>query len=282
MKKLNRKALPTSAGRRILIAGLVLASAGISQAQIDGTVTGETWLNQANAGTAFLGNQPTTTPDATFTTTALNYNPLSIGENGGNASLAPFTFNSFLQVSTLTTWTGTPSSAFIANDNTSPGTGVRGSGSLDPTVPNTGTTGTMMYFTGEIHLNAGANTFVISHDDGYGLNVTGSTSGGPVGTTPPGDVTFINGGGEYTASGYNSPGGSDGNVDTFVLDATTSGDYPFQLVYGECCSPPAELIMDVNGETSITGSGVPDSATTMGLLGVSLSALGVFARRIKK
>ena len=289
---LKRKDHLMPLGRVSCIAAMAMMSAGISQAQIVGNANGYVFLNNANANAASLSIVPTlATADATFTTTALSYNPGQIGEDpfntGAIPGTPPTTFNTFLQVGTLSTFTGTPSAAFHANDSVAgTGNGTLGSGNIDPNNASNGGAqnpsgpGTLFYFTGTMHLNAGVNTFSLSHDDGYDLLVGGQ--GGDPGVVTDG-ATFIGDNGlfpfgSYTTSGTGAgainDGGSAGHTDFFSLDASVSGNYSFKLSYGECCGPPAELTMDVNQ--------VPDAATTIGLLGVSLSVLAAFARRIKQ
>lgn len=115
---------------------------------------------------------------------------------------------------------------------------------------------TFFYFTGSLYLNAGANTFVVAHDDGLQLNIDG--------------LGLV----------VNSPGGQAENFTPFTVTASTAGNYNFELAYGECEGPPADLVWSINQQT--VGSNVPDSATTGSLLGIGLIALGAFGRRIKQ
>jgi hypothetical protein len=301
MKKMSGKNHFLPAGRTALFAALVLISAATSQAQIVGPVSASLWQSSAETGTAqanvywaageayngqgnaslttgqtvggapnggaylMYGNPTSTsylgTPDAKFTTTAISYNPNGYGEDP-NGTVIPGTPPS------------TPAQFFNNPTFTSTSAGFQPNGSL---------LDIYTYFTGTMYLNAGANTFVIPHDDGYDLNVGGGA--GDPGVVTDGSTFISDSGlfsgpnyGNYTTSGTGAgavnPGGSSGHVDSFTLDASVSGDYSFELSYANCCYTPEELVLDVNQ--------VPDAATTMGLLGVSLSALGVFARRIKK
>ncbi len=115
---------------------------------------------------------------------------------------------------------------------------------------------TFFYFTGTLYLNAGDNSFVVAHDDGLQLSI-----GGGIGLV------------------VDSPFGQAENFTPFTVTAPSAGDYTFQLAYGECEGPPADLVWTINQQT--VGAPVPDAATTGSLLGIGLVALGAFGRRIK-
>lgn len=113
---------------------------------------------------------------------------------------------------------------------------------------------TYMYFTGQLFLNAGGNSFVVSHDDGLQLNIDG--------------LGLV----------VNQPGPT-APVDTpFNVNAPTAGLYNFQLSYGECCGPPARLVFNING-TAV--GGVPEPATWAMLLGGFGLAGAVTRRRVR-
>jgi hypothetical protein len=100
---------------------------------------------------------------------------------------------------------------------------------------------TYFLFTGTTFLNAGVNSFVVPHDDGLELFITG------IGTV-------------LSQPGPTAP------VDTpFNVNAPSAGFYNFTLAYGECCGPPARLEFAINGSPV---GGVPEPATwAMMLLG---------------
>jgi hypothetical protein len=306
MKRINCKNHLSPAGPTSLFAALVLMSAISSQAQIVGNVNASLWQAAAETGTAkanvywaagedfngqgspalttgetvggtpnggaylIYGNPSSSsylgTPDAKFTTTALAYNPNGYGETPynppANGGTPPATLAAFFNNPTFTS----TSSGFQPNASLQ----VLGQDFYT-------------YFTGEMHLNAGVNTFIITHDDGYDLNVGGGA--GDPGTVTDGSTFISDSGlysgpnyGNYTSSGTGAgavnPGGSSGHIDEFTLDASVAGDYSFELSYANCYYYPEELNVSVDP--------VPDGATTIGLLGVSLGALGAFGRRIKK
>jgi hypothetical protein len=114
---------------------------------------------------------------------------------------------------------------------------------------------TYMLFTGQITLAAGANLFSITHDDGLQLIIDGG-----VGTV------------------VNQPGPTAPVATPFTATAPSAGTYNFQLAYGECCGPPADLIWFFNGAPVGT---VPEPASwAMMLLG--FAGIGMAIRRSRK
>ncbi len=199
--------------------GVMMASTAAGNAQINGSL----WLNNANASDATLtATAAAGTPDATFASTGINYNPSDTGAN--------YTPNSFLNSPTFM--------------NTS--AGFSPTANLD---------NTLFLFTGSVFLNSGANTFVVGHDDGLQLNIDG--------------IGMV----------VDDPGPTALAETPFTVTAPSSGEYSFELSYGECCGPPASLVWDINNQ--IVGT-VPDATSTLSLLGISLSGLMALGRRVKK
>jgi hypothetical protein len=81
-----------------------------------------------------------------------------------------------------------------------------------------GTQGTLVQFIGMVSVTNG-QTFTVTHDDGLTLIIGGLDLGFDEGPTPP--ITSI--------ETYTGP----------------TGNFPFQLVYGECCGGPAVLQVDL-------------------------------------
>ncbi len=200
---------------RLSLAVLSLAL-GLAQQSSAGLINGELWMNAGAAGNATIANQPITAPDAMFTTLDLNYHSGS-QPNG-------YTIGGFLKNPTFTNTSGAFNPAASVNN-------------------------TYFLFTGQTYLNAGANSFVVGHDDGVELFITGI---GTVVTTP----------------------GLTGFVDTpFNVNAPSAGFYAFTLAYGEAAGPPADLVFQINGGP--VGTAVPEPSTL--LTAGMASVMGLFA-----
>jgi PEP-CTERM motif len=104
-------------------------------------------------------------------------------------------------------------------------------------------------------LNAGANSFVVGHDDGVVLTFSDSSIGTVV--NAPGPTGFVN-----------TP---------FNVNALAAGLYGFDLRYTECCSGPADLVFTING-APVGSPGLPEPASAV-LVGIGLVGLVTFRRR---
>ena len=199
----------------VLLSGIgVMAAASTSQA----AVLGQIWENQtAAASNATIANAPAagTGAYAEFNTSAINYN-----------STSGYTPALFLNNPTFFNATGT----FDPN------------GTLD---------NSYILFTGQTFLNAGANSFVTPHDDGFELSIPGASFD----LSQPGPTAAVN-----------TP---------YTVNAPAAGLYNFTLSYGECCGPPAVLAFTVNGAPV---GGVPEPFS-IALLGLGLAGAAAFRAR---
>jgi hypothetical protein len=202
---------------KFIKAALVMAALGFAGVAHAGATSGSIWLNQTSNSAATI---PGTAPDATFDPGPINYNP---SDNG-----AVYTFGAFLNNPVFMN----QSAQFIAAG------GSGGSFFF-------GTGNTFIDITGTVGLQHGDNDFVVAHDDGVVLNITG------FGTV------------------VNEPGPTAESFTHFtVTNPGAAGNFAFNLQYAECCSPPAALVWQINNVT-VTGS-VPEPATwAMMLLGIA-------------
>jgi hypothetical protein len=207
----------------------ITASAGYAQ------ITGSLWQQQVGpAQNAVLGyGDPTSlsylgAPDATFTSSGFNYNPTDSG--------AVYTPAAFL------------------NNPTFNNQSMNFSMSMPGYGPNADLNNTYFYFTGNLFLNAGVNSFVVGHDDGLQLNIDG--------------IGLV----------VDRPGPTALDETPFNVTAPSAGTYHFELSYGECCGPPASLVWEINQQVV----GTPDAASTFGLLAMALSGLTILSRRVSK
>jgi hypothetical protein len=108
---------------------------------------------------------------------------------------------------------------------------------------------TLTKFTGTVTVTTGEK-FSVGHDDGLTLSI-----GGLLTINVPGPTGFA-----VTTATYTGP----------------SGNKPFELVYGECCGPPAALVINLP-----LVSQVPEPAT-LAILGTGLVGLGLMRRRKRR
>jgi len=195
----------------------LVAVAAVSFAQINGTI----WQNTPDAGNAGdPANRSSALPNATFTSTAINY----------NSNVTGYTPALFLN------------NPVFSNQHN----GFN---------PNASFNNTEVELTGSVFLNSGNNSFVVGHDDGLTLSITGI---GLV-VNQPGPTGFTN-----TPFNVNNPG--------------AAGLFSFTLDYAECCGAPAVLLWQINGST--VGS-VPEPSS-MVLFSTVLGGAAFLLRRRKR
>jgi hypothetical protein len=127
-----------------------------------------------------------------------------------------------------------------------------GSGFSNPSVAAAGLDNTHFEFKGTIGLLAGNNSFVVGHDDGLILSITGF---GLV-LNQPGPTAFTN-------TPFN------------VFNPGAAGNFAFQLDYNECCGPPAELEFAVN---NVNVGSVPELGTWAMMI-IGFAGVGLQMRR---
>jgi len=149
---------------------------------------------------------------------------------------SPFNFNA--TGATVQTWLNS-SSAFNIIENT-PGTLA--------SLMDSGTQGTLLSFTGTVSVTHN-QTFTVTHDDGLTLIIGGLDLGFNPGPTAPTTTTIT-----YTGA---------------------TGNFPFQLVYGECCGGSAVL------QISLPLNAVPEPET-YAMMVAGLAALGWVSRRRRR
>jgi hypothetical protein len=121
--------------------------------------------------------------------------------------------------------------------------------------PNGGVDNIELVISGSAYLLAGANSFVVGHDDGVVLSVPGV--GFTTGTAAAGPSNF-------TTTPFN------------VNNPHAAGNYAFSLDYAECCGAPADLEFTVNSVPIVSTTPEPSS---IALLGTGLLVLAGIARR---
>ena len=149
---------------------------------------------------------------------------------------SPFNFSG--TSATVSAWLAS-SAAFNITENTA--------GTLASLMDNS-SQGTLVEFTGFVSVTNG-QTFTVTHDDGLTLIIGGIDLGFNPGPTAP--------------------------ITTLITYTGPSGNFPFELVYGECCGGPAVLQVD------LPLNPIPEPETYAMLL-AGLGILGFMARRRKE
>jgi hypothetical protein len=198
-----------------IAAVLPLLGAGVAQAS---ATAGSLWINDPTSTDASI--VPAGTPDATFSTGLINY----------DSNVGGYTVGGFLNHPAFSN----ESAAFLA-----------AGGDAAPL------NNTFVQITGTLGLLSGNNSFVLGHDDGVFMTITG------IGTAlnQPGPTGFTN-------TPFN------------VFNPGAAGNFPFILNYTECCGPPAELLLTVN---NVNPGGVPEPAT-WAMMMVGVAGLGMVLR----
>jgi hypothetical protein len=172
--------------------------------------------------------------------TSLNAIPANVPGTTPNVVFSvnsPFNFSG--TGATVGSWLAS-SSAFNIVENT-PGTLA--------SLMDDGTQGTLVSFTGNVTVTHN-QTFTVTHDDGLTLIIGGLDLGFNPGPTAP----------TTTTATYTGP----------------SGNFAFELVYGECCGGPAVLQVDLPFTAA-----VPEPET-YALMLAGLGALGFVSRRRRR
>ena len=201
---------------------LCLIFATMAQAAVHGSV----WINQ-----------PTVGANATIAAAA------GLGAADAQFDVGAINFNSDTSGYTIGAFLGNPTFSSVS-------AGWIAAGGAGQTLNNT-----YFLFTGSLFLNAGANSFVVPHDDGLQLDIAGIA------------------GFEVDAPGPTAP------VNTpFTVIAPSAGSYNFTMSYGEVLGPPAVLAFIVN---NVPVGSVPEPESYAMLL-AGLGLLGIAARRRKQ
>ena len=175
--------------RRQRLAWLLAAWLAISLASAGvghAQVYGTVWVGDDSSDNA--DDVPSGTPSANFTSPAINY----------DTRVGGYTVGGFLNNAVFFNTSGTFSQSQSMDD-------------------------THVQLMGTVYLNAGSNSFVITHDDGVRIVI-----GGGIGTV------------------LDSPGPAFEVSTPFSINAPAAGFYEFTLDYNECCGAPATLLWPVS------------------------------------
>ena len=195
--------------------GLAMLTLAAASPSFAGVTGGSVWENDLSNNASVI---PSGAPDSTFTTTGINY----------DSTLGGYTIGGFL------------------ND-------PLGLNFSNPSIAGDDLNHTHFQFVGTVGLLSGNNAFVVAHDDGLILNITGF---GLV---------------------VNQPGPTAPVFTPFnVFNSGAAGNFAFQLDYNETMGPPATLVWTINNV--VVGGGVPEPITwSMMIMG--LGAAGAMLRR---
>ena len=195
-----------------LAAVAALAGLAPGRAAAD-SVTGAVYLNQGgffDLGPAYFPTSTApafTTPDATFTSSSLNYN-----DSGRN------TVGGFL--------------------------GTKDAATLSAPIGGQNLQETYFLFSASVYLSAGKHTLVINHDDGAELTSTGGAGGALTFSNISAGSQYSGHSIGYSAP---TVANSSTGTQSGTVNVTTAGVYTFKLGYGEVNSLPAILSFTVDG-----------------------------------
>ena len=172
------------------------AATSICSAQISGKI----WLNDLSGNASVV---PGGSPDASFTTTDINY----------NSNLTGYTPGGFLKLPTFTS----ESAGFVA------ACGVAGTGCSF--------NNTHIELTGQTFLNSGVNSFEVAHDDGVVLSM-----GGGLGTVlnQPGPTSPVT-----TPFNVTNPGAA--GLFSFLLEYNECCGAPAELIFQINAAPVGQV-----------------------------------------
>ena len=202
----------------LVAAALIIfgAVAGHATTTISGQIWQDDTSDSADVNTATLSGDP----NALFTVTAINFN------SNGSTDYTP--------------------ALFLGTSNfTNPLNSFSSTASLD---------NTHITLVGQIYLNAGANNFDITHDDGVNITLSGGI----------GNVV-------------DSPGPTGAETTPFTITATSAGTYTYTVNYNECDGAPA--VLDGTYTNGVPVGTVPVPSTGLLLGGGLLGLVGLGWRK---